>query len=297
MPANNFLADNPKAKSTGVSQDDQPVVKWTEPVLENQNVNPKSADSFFDMLKNTGAKKSLKQETETEVGDFEKNKQTLHEYDSAVQAEKNIKNLQMDNAGKKIKNIDRPWTLKTNLIKEDVTTFVNWRRNIIFSLFGLVIVILIIGGAYSYLVYKEYKAASEEKDLSAEIAKLDEQIGMAKKAIVEADSFQKKMSQTAKLLDEHIYWTEFFRFIEENTLANTFYVGSFSGDTKSSFKFSVSTDSYQDIDNQLRVFRANKLVQSVKTDSASFKDEKSGANGKISYDLELSVSPEVFKKK
>lgn len=293
MPGNNFLSDNPKDSVKRAGDDGVPAVKWTAPELRVDDATAKSKDGFFDIFKDTGKNEATKPAKDTALGDFEKNKQILHEYDGALQEEKDKKK----DLSKKVKEVERPWTLKTNLIKEEVTTFVNWQKNIVFSILGLVFVVLLIGGAYSYLVYKEFMAVKEEEALSAEIAGLEEQISQAKKQAVEADAFQKKLKLASDLLGKHVYWSEFFKFLEKNTLADTFYTGAFSGNVKSEFSFSVTTNSYQSVDDQLRVFRNDKMVISAKADSASYSDTKSSVGtGKISYDLELSLSPEVFKK-
>ncbi|HBI97086.1 MAG: hypothetical protein US83_C0009G0015 [Candidatus Falkowbacteria bacterium GW2011_GWC2_38_22] len=293
MPGNNFLSDNPKESVKRAGDDGVPAVKWTAPELRDNDHTAKSKDGFFDIFKDTGKNEAVNPAKDTTLGDFEKNKRILHEYDGALQEEKDKKK----DLSKKVKEVERPWTLKTNLIKEEVTTFVNWQKNIAFSILGLVFVVLLIGGAYSYLVYKEYMAVKEEKALSAEIAGLEEQISQAKKQAVEADVFQKKLKLASELLGKHVYWSEFFKFMEKNTLADTFYTGAFSGNVKSEFSFSVTTNSYQSVDDQLRVFRNDKMVLSAKADSASFSDAKDNVGtSKISYDLELSLSPEVFKK-
>lgn len=319
MPGNNFLAEEAsnKPKGAGNRAEDKPVVEWTEPLPGEQEPTAKSNGGFFGLFRNTGNKKTGKENVGKIVSDFVKNKETLHEYNSLLNHEKAEKNRINDNSAlvpetnnnikkptinipaKNNKSPERPWTLKTNLIKEEVTTFVNWRKNIALALLGLIFVAMVIGGFYSYFVYKEYAAAKEEKALSEEIAALEAQISQAKKQIAEADDFQKKLDLTADYLSRHIYWSEFFKFLEKNTLASTFYASAFSGDSKSNFKFSVITKSYQDVDDQLRVFKASELVLDAKVSSAALVDDKeiSGSEGKIKYDLELSLSPDVFKRK
>lgn len=293
MSANNFLDDNPKSKEAGKGQDEAPDVKWTEPAFAKQEPIAKSDEGFFDLFKDTG-KNIKKNKQSADAGEFADRKKALSEYSESLEEEKERKK----DITKKTKEVERPWTLKTNLIKEDVTTFVNWQKNIVLSVLGLVFTVLLIGGGYGYLVFKEYKNVKEEKSLSAEIAGLEERIREAKQKATEADAFQKKIKTVSELLDKHVYWSEFFKFLEENTLADTFYTGAFSGDVKSDFTFSVAAKSYQSIDDQLRVFRANEKVISAKADAASFEDsaKSDSGSGNISYELELKLSPEVFKK-
>jgi len=304
MPGNNFLGDNVVVRPEGLKSpvDQKTPVAWTEPLASEV----KAPQGFWHWLKNSGGNKVEKEQVGADAAVFAERKKMLSEYNEKLSAE-NVVTAQAQDAvptasvakasERVYKETERPWTLKTNLIKEEVTTFVNWEKNIVILISAFIFSALVIGGAYGYLSFKEYQTRIKEKALSAEIADLKEKIQQAKSRVEEADNFQKRLNYAAALLDKHVYWTEFFDFLEKNTLASTFYSGAFSGNTKSDFKFSVSAKSYRDIDTQLRVFREHEFVKEAKTSSASLSGNGEGQGGEVQYDLDLRLSPDVFKKK
>lgn len=315
MSGNNFLNDETSARpaNAGNNSGGEPAINWSKPAPNASAPAAESGNGLFDLLKNTGEKKNISMPQGKTATDFQADKQMLGEYDKALRQEKSEKNQSEqavpDTAKSAVKSASKTasktvsgngpsLTLKTNLIKEDVTTFVDWQKNIILLLIGLIFVALVIGSMYAYLVLKEHQAEKEKQVLSADIQVLQEQIKQAQTNIKEADDFQKKLNLAADLLDKHIYWSEFFKFIEDNTLANTFYSGAFSGDNQGSYQFSVEAKSYQDVDDQIRVFKANPLVLEANVSGAALAQDKEGASGgKVTYSLGLVLSPEVFKKK
>ncbi len=321
MSGNNFVTNQENTEKVKQKKEKQEIV-WTAPKGSQTNSKPlqenkKGLFSFF--------KKSQNIVTDNN-SDFAAKKRFLNEYNEALKTEKqdksfsvkkNIKIAALSSNQKKsgrkglsfaslksgINKIDNSGfppkvTLKTNLIKEDVTTYVNWKKNIILFLFGLVFVILIIGGFYAQLIYKEYTSSLEGKDLDNEIKVLNVKISKLEEQNQEIIEFQEKLNIASGLLDNHIYWTNFFKFLEENTLSNTYYTSSVSGNTAGTFDFEAITKNYSDIDNQLRVLRANEYVLKANTLSGSM-DEQGEEDEEISsgvkYSLELELSPDIFK--
>jgi len=321
MSGNNFVTNQENVKKIGQKEEKEKIA-WTSPdsgFADNQPLkeNKKGFFSFFKKSQNNVADNN---------SDFAAKKRFLNEYNEALKTEKqnkdflakkNMKAVAKKSNQKKpnksglsfaslksgINKIDnsgcRPKvTLKTNLIKEDVTTYVNWKKNIILFLFGLVFVVLIIGGFYAQLIYKEYTSGLEGKDLDNEIKVLNVKIDKLEKQNQEIIEFQERLNIAADLLDNHIYWTNFFKFLEENTLSNTYYTSSVSGNTVGIFDFEAIAKNYSDIDNQLRILRANEHVLKAIAFSGSINEEdeedkkiKSG----VKYSLELELSPDIFK--
>ena len=321
MSGNNFVTNPDNTEKIKQKKEKQEIV-WTAPKGGKTNSKPleenkKGLFSFFKKSQNI---------VNDNNSDFAAKKRFLNEYNEALKMEKQDKsfsvkkdikvaalNSNQKKSGKRglslaslksgINKIDNSGfppkiTLKTNLIKEDVTTYVNWKKNIILLLFGLVFVVLIIGGFYAQLIYKEYTSGLEGKDLDNEIKVLNVKIDKLEEQNQEIIEFQKKLNIAADLLDNHIYWTNFFKFLEENTLSNTYYTSSVSGDIAGTFNFEAVAKNYSDIDNQLRILRADKHVLKANTLSGSMNEEgeedekiKSG----VKYSLELELSPDIFK--
>ena len=325
MSGNNFVTDKGNTEKVKQKKQEKEIV-WTSPdvsltesggknLTDNKPLkeNKKGFFSFFKKTQDTAVDND---------SDFAGKKRVLNKYNEAIRQEKQNKNKDMkasvENSDKEerqksalnianlkfgINKTDNSGfsfgrTLKTNLIKEDVTTYVNWKKNIILVLMGMIFVVLVIGGFYAQLIYEEYRSDLEGKGLDSEIKVLNVKINDIEERNQEVSEFQEKLNIASSLLDNHIYWTNFFKFLEENTLLNSYYTSSISGDTVGAFDFEVITEDYKSIDDQLRVLRANEHVLEAKTFSGAInaegeKDEKS-KNG-VSYSLELKLSPDIFK--
>ena len=321
MSGNNFVTNQENTEKVK-QKEEKEKISWTSPdsgLADNKPLekNKKGLFSFFKKSQNI---------VNDNNSDFAAKKRFLNEYNEALKTEKQDKNFSVKKdikaavlnsnqkkSGKRglsiaslksgINKIDNSGfppkiTLKTNLIKEDVTTYVNWKKNIILLLFGLVFVVLIIGGFYAQLIYKEYTSGLEGKDLDNEIKVLNVKIDKLEEQNQEIIEFQEKLNIAADLLDNHIYWTNFFKFLEENTLSNTYYTSSVSGNTVGTFDFEAVTKNYSGIDNQLRILRANKHVLKASILSGSMNEEgeedKKISSG-VKYSLELELSPDIFK--
>ena len=321
MSGNNFVTNPDNTEKIKQKKEKQEIV-WTAPKGGKTNSKPleenkKGLFSFFKKSQNI---------VNDNNSDFAAKKRFLNEYNEALKMEKQDKsfsvkkdikvaalNSNQKKSGKrglslaslksginKIYNSGSPSEiiLKTNLIKEDVTTYVNWKKNIIFLLFGLIFVVLVIGCFYAQLVYREYKSNMEGKGLDSEIKVLNIKIKNIKKRNYEIEEFQEKLNIAARLLDNHIYWTNFFKFLEENTLTNTYYTNSISGDTAGFFSFDTVTENYRSIDDQVRILKTNEHVLKADVSSGSVSEEdeedKNVKNG-VNYILELGLSQDIFK--
>ena len=100
------------------------------------------------------------------------------------------------------------------------------------------------------------------------------------------------------MLDQHVYWTNFFKLLEENTLADVYYSG-FSGDNKGEYELMASGKHFSIIQAQVERFLSSEYVSSVSVDQASISaagKEKASADGEIAFGLELVVDPAIFTK-
>src|SRR3989339_731187 len=129
--------------------------------------------------------------------------------------------------------------LKTNLIQGETTITFDWKKNITPILFSIFFSTLILGGAFGGLIIWEDRSINRGTELIQETEALIVQIKQAQKKSEKVDIFQKKIGLVKYLLDEHVYWTNFFEFLEKNTLSNSYYQGGFSGDAKGAYTFSV----------------------------------------------------------
>ncbi|MDD5071933.1 MAG: hypothetical protein PHQ42_04340 [Patescibacteria group bacterium] len=186
-------------------------------------------------------------------------------------------------------------TLETNLIKDEVTIFFDWQKNISLLLIYMVLAALAVGAAYGWLSWRGSQKSKESRyfveqfsELDKEIAKIEEE---AKKVLV----FKKKLNLASSLLDQHVYWTNFFGFLEENTLTDVYY-SDFSGDNKGKYNLSASAKSFSAIQAQVKRLLASEYVSVVSVNQAGISTggNKAGDIDGVAFDLKLVIDPSIF---
>jgi hypothetical protein len=198
-----------------------------------------------------------------------------------------------------------PKILKTDLIKDEVTVFIDWKKNIKNLSANLAMAIIIIAIAFFGLELWGKSSAQQVKTLDNEIKNLAQKINQSKAEIKEIDNFQKKLNLASKIIEKHIYWTNFFNFLEKDTLPSINFTGGFKGDTSGNYNFAAVAPSFNDLTDQVRVFKAD--TDNVLTVDVS-KGALSGGTGNtqtagqstnqtnIEFNLLLGVNPKIFSK-
>jgi hypothetical protein len=255
---------------------------------------------------------------------FKNNKEIIADYGDAVNDEKKIRknynnisdrennnvheNAQEKSFQSELSDNNRwkaPKILKTDLIKDEVTIFIDWKKNINNILINSALAVVIIIIAYFGLGLWGKSSAEQVKTLDNEIANLAQKIIKSNEEIKKIDDFQKELSLAGKIIDQHIYWTNFFNFLEKNTLPEVSYSGGFKGDTVGNYNFSVAAPNITSLVDQIRVFKADtanvltvdvsKAVLSGGTENAQSENKTSGSIS-IESSLMLTVDPKIFLK-
>ena len=103
-----------------------------------------------------------------------------------------------------------------------------------------------------------------------------------------------------------IYWSNFFSFLEKNTLPNVFYQ-DFSGDTSGEYILKARTDNFDSMAKQLKVLRRAADVLEVDSEGGDMiKNEpvvdESGTSSEVTttpatqlhFSIKLKIKPELF---
>jgi len=184
--------------------------------------------------------------------------------------------------------------LATDLISGEVTAVFDWRKNLPVFIFWLILSGLILAGFYQGLVVWEEKKVAEANTNTEKFGALRIQIAQEERGVDEILDLQKKLEVIKKLLDRHIYWSNFFAFLEKNTLADVAF-NNFGGDTKGLYNLSGMAKDFKTLADQLITFKADKMTTWVGSKGGSASIDKTG-DGSISFDLELWVKKELFNK-
>lgn len=196
--------------------------------------------------------------------------------------------------------------LETNLIKGELASFFNWKKGILILAIYSVLSGLIVAGFYGGLLLWEQEIKKSGSESSSRIRDLNEQVIKpleedAKKILAE----QEKIKLAGDLLRKHIYWTNFFKFLEDNTLSEVYYTSNFSGDTKGKYTLPARAKNFKIILDQVTVMRISDNVEKAAVSGGSVslpKQEKQGSQEEggdknaagVNFKLELSVNPDVF---
>lgn len=198
----------------------------------------------------------------------------------------------------KSKNIPQnPKILEVNLIKGEVRIDFDWGKNI--SVLGVTLIILaaFVAEIYVGLNWWGEQEKQRAESLDANIAKVNVEINKVKSKADEALAYKEKSIEVGRLLDNHIYWSNFFNWLEKNTLSTIKFDG-FSGDTKGTYNLSAKALSFSEVSWQVKAFLNDPLVKKVDVSSVAVdasKDKEATSNG-VSFSLNLELSPDVFKK-
>jgi len=186
----------------------------------------------------------------------------------------------------------------TNLIKDEVITFLNWKKSIAVLLGFAITSGLIVGAIFVSLVYTEKQKRESNQLILKDFNQLNDQIKNIEKEIDKIFLFQRRLELASQLFDQHIYWTNFFDFLEKNIIDDVYLFG-FGGDTKGQYDISAQAKDFRAIAKQIKALRANNQVQEVRANggSAISAVEDAGdikkAKG-VDFSLKINIDPQLF---
>jgi len=145
------------------------------------------------------------------------------------------------------------------------------------------------------------KEKAQAETLNLNIAKTNAEIVKVKSKADEALIYKEKSIAVSHLLANHVYWSNFFSWLEKNTLS-TVRFDSFSGDTKGVYTLTAKALSFSEASWQVKAFLNDPLVKKAEIDSVNFSSGKDKANSSVSaakgvdFTLNFELNPDIFKK-
>ena len=127
---------------------------------------------------------------------------------------------------------------------------------------------------------------------------LSEELRKMKNTSDQISAFRQRVELADALLSRHVYWTNFFTWLEANTLSSVNYQ-NFSGKNDGEYDLEATTDNFRDISWQTRLFLADPAVLSVRVDEGGGdrdleNPESNKKTEKIEFNLQLKVDPKIF---
>lgn len=194
--------------------------------------------------------------------------------------------------------LQNPKILEVNLIKDEVKISFDWNKNISILMVVLFIASIFVAEIYFGLDWWQKQELTKAQSIENDIIKVNRDISKIKGTADEALSYKNKSIEVGRLLDNHIYWSNFFNWLEKNTLS-TVKFDSFSGNTDGLYSLSAKALSFAEVSWQVKTFLADPMVKKVEVLSVN----SSLANNKIrtadtgvNFALSFELDPAIFKK-
>jgi len=190
---------------------------------------------------------------------------------------------------------ERKNLLITNLIKGQESTFFNWSHAVAINVISAIFIVLIIAGSWVYLDMEEKKIEEGISSAAGNVAAKQTEIINLKKEMSSIDGLREKMKAAKNIIDNHIYWTNFFSYLEKNTLPGVYY-SEFSGDLSGEYAIPAGTGEFRNFISQMENWQQENEYTIAAT-SGGAEVNQSGKEDAVSFELELKVNPEIFLKK
>jgi len=209
---------------------------------------------------------------------------------------------------------NRSWesfgVVHTNLIREHRGMFLNWQSKILWLLLFVAIAGLASIAAYGFLLILEKDKISSSQGAFANLTGIVTQIQSEEVYAEEILMFNNKLLAVDYLLNNHIYWTNFYKFLEDNTI-NDVYYEKFSGDLSGKYILPAVAKDYRSISTELRVLQSvSDKVLGVDTGGAESSNKvttpttpvtstggssaTTTPNNNVKFDLNLNLNRSVF---
>lgn len=216
------------------------------------------------------------------------------------------------------KALRNPKILEVNLIKEEAQLTFNWKRNIKPLLFALGVTIFVIIELYLGLDWWQQDEEARLRQIKNEIKQVRQDVEDIRNTVPDALAYKEKTEDVKFLLENHIYFTNFFSWLERNTLSTVSFNG-FSGDLEGEYYLPGVAGSFAEVSWQANKIAESEFVDKVEILSASFSEEENkedlereaqAGQGQedgekntepqlppgVSFELILEMNPKIFNK-
>ncbi|MFH0819358.1 MAG: hypothetical protein V1898_05160 [Patescibacteria group bacterium] len=183
--------------------------------------------------------------------------------------------------------------LDVNLLPDDLIAELRPTTKIRALIFTAIFTIILMVLVYALLMWYQTTLLIKVTDTQSQIKLIEQQIVSSTEWQQEALVFNQQVKDIADLLDKKIYWTSFFTALENATLPDVHYA-TLNGSVDGTFTLSASAPSYEAVSRQIAAFQQASFVESVNVTSADMSAETESSAQAVSFNITLTVKPEVF---
>lgn len=195
--------------------------------------------------------------------------------------------------------LQNPKILEVNLIKDEIKISFDWRKN-----FSVLFIVLLVSGLFLAEIYLGLDWWEKQENIrleaiSQKTAQVSQEVTKLRNVADEAMTYKDKAGEVGNLLNNHVYWSNFFSWLEKNTLSSVKY-GSFKGDLSGIYTLNAKTRSFAEVSWQVKAFLKSSTTKAAEVASANLASGEGGDNEKkdreVTFNLKLEVDPAIFKK-
>jgi hypothetical protein len=201
--------------------------------------------------------------------------------------------------------------LKANLAKDEMVVFLRWGNKIILFFFLFFLSIFLISLCYGGLLLWQKNKIKENFYVYENYININKEIAKKEKVAKEILEFNDKLIVLNFILNNHVYWTNFFKTLEDYTITNVYYE-NFEGDLSGKYLLPGIAKDFNSIYLQLKLLSsANNILnvdtsggETVKNDNViepinSDKNNEESLNEiqeKVKFKVNLLVDKKIFLK-
>lgn len=204
----------------------------------------------------------------------------------AEEAEKNLGEHEVKN------NEDKDEELSVNLLPGK-KFFLSDKQIIWTYVFIFFLGALAIGSPYNYYRLKNKQATAQNKIFTDQLTQIDAKNKELNKQIADYGPLAKKIKQLLPLLDNHVYFSQFFPILEKYTVRNVYFS---SLDISAEGLISLTGNAWQlrDLAEQLIVFEKNSSFTELKLDSLTFLKPELPTDPAVSFTVSFLLDPKIL---
>ena len=186
-----------------------------------------------------------------------------------------------------------PLVLETNLIKGEIVSYFDWQKKILTLVSAFFIPIFLVGIVYLGLMFYQKESQAKNLALVKKFNELTDKIKQEEIGVEQIFSFQSKLKVASEVFGQHIYWTNFFKFLEDNTIKDVYFTG-FVGDTSGRYFLDALANNYGNIAEQVDVLKNNKKVTAVEAAGGELVSGDRDNTTKVKFVLNFSILKSIF---
>lgn len=188
--------------------------------------------------------------------------------------------------------------INTNLLKGQELVFFNWHKTVFVHASAVVVTLCFVALSAWYVSMLERDAIAHTNPFTAQLDARQTSLAQLQTQAAALQPIREKAQLIQDMLDTHVYWTNFFTYLEAHTLPGVYYLG-LSGDLSGIYELVARTRDFKTFVAQTQTWQEEETYTTSATvqamETVSQQDIRTGGQAQaIEFDLTLTVDPSIF---